>query len=270
MSSDQTAKISIIMLARNQARFLPTSIGSIIENENIELVIIEPGSTDRTREIVDSFGSMFPDLIQKNYEKDSGPAEGLNHGLGVAKGEIIGFINGDDQLLPGAIQHVRKVFEDNPNLDLLLGSGFVIDQESGLTKFCLASQPSKYKLALPNAVTFFQQGMFFRRELANSVSFNVDNRISWDYEFLSDAVRAGATIKTSPRAIGIWRVHDNSLSKSQIAERSKFENKTRISRILTGRKLNILDQIASSAFRIVKFGRSLNRVVLMQFGRMKL
>ena len=74
-------KISVVTISFNQAKFLRECIDSVLNQDyhEIEYIVVDPGSTDGSKKIIDSYG----DKIIKYYEKDYGPADGLNKGFSI-------------------------------------------------------------------------------------------------------------------------------------------------------------------------------------------
>ena len=94
-------KISIVTISFNQEKYLRQCIDSVLSQTGceVEYIVVDPGSTDRSREIIESYG----DKIIRVFESDDGPADGLARGFGRATGRVYGWINSDDYLLPGAL-----------------------------------------------------------------------------------------------------------------------------------------------------------------------
>ena len=75
-------KLSVVTISFNQKDFLEDCIRSVLEQKTsmeVEHIIVDPGSTDGSRDLIDSFG----DRVIKVYEKDVGPADGLNKGFSI-------------------------------------------------------------------------------------------------------------------------------------------------------------------------------------------
>ena len=83
-------KISVVTISYNQAGYLKQCIDSVLNQDypDIEYIIVDPGSTDGSREIIESYG----DRVIKIFEPDTGPANGLNKGFHRATGDIFYFI----------------------------------------------------------------------------------------------------------------------------------------------------------------------------------
>lgn len=205
-------KISVVTISYNQARFLGECIDSVLgqEHEDVEYIIVDPGSTDGSREIIEAYG----DRATCIFEPDAGPADGLNKGFALATGEVFGFVNSDDKLLPGALRSVARSFESRPDVDVITGCGYFIDADGHWQRRIV---PSKFTpwLCAHGAVTVFQQGTFFRRASFESVKgFNSENRIAWDGELFLDMALSGAHFARISDDLALFRIHGSSITGS--------------------------------------------------------
>jgi len=122
--------VSIIMPCYNAERFLRESIESVLSSsyQALELILIDDGSTDGTREIIKSYGSQVVFLTQKN----EGAPRARNHGLRVSKGEFIQFLDSDDILDPDAISW--RVGAMSPDVDGVFGDFDIIDSKGSFVR----------------------------------------------------------------------------------------------------------------------------------------
>ena len=92
-------KISIIVPIYNVEKYLPKCIDSIINQtlENIEIILVNDGSTDSCAEIIESYANK-DNRIKVIHKKNGGQSSARNMGLDIAKGEYIGFVDSDDWL----------------------------------------------------------------------------------------------------------------------------------------------------------------------------
>jgi len=203
-------KISIVTISFNQVDFLKYCIESIVNQPDyIELIVVDPGSTDGSRELIDSYG----DRIIKVYEKDEGPADGLNKGFKKATGEILGFINSDDALIENASTSIINIFKKSKT-DVLTGVGYFIDENNKRLAKVASSKFTPWLYAL-GAVTIFQQSTFFSKNSFENVGgFNIENRSCWDSELFFDMAKSGSKFKVCNIEIGLFRVHSSSISGS--------------------------------------------------------
>ena len=154
-------KISIITPSFNQARYLETTIQSVLAQDypSIEYIVIDGGSSDGSVEIIKKYENHFAYWVS---EKDKGQADAINKGLARAKGDILAWLNSDDYYLPNAISNAVKVFEGIPGLVMAYGDMLAVN-EQGQTINNL-----KYKqLSLEDLLCFQiigQPAVFFRRD----------------------------------------------------------------------------------------------------------
>lgn len=120
-------KISIVIPSYNQVRFIERTINSILLNStsNIEVIIIDGGSTDGTLEIIKRYEKVISYWIS---ESDNGQADALNKGFKIATGDIVGWLNSDDMYCEGVIDDVVKTFQINPLCEVVYGGILVIDE----------------------------------------------------------------------------------------------------------------------------------------------
>lgn len=91
-------KVSVIMPIYNVDKYLDRSIDSLLRQtlEDIEIILIDDGSTDHSKEIIKKYQQLYPDKINARFIKNSGAAHARNIGLELAQGEYIGFVDSDD------------------------------------------------------------------------------------------------------------------------------------------------------------------------------
>ena len=92
MQTQSQIFLSIVTISYNQAPYLRQCVESVIsqKSDDIEYIVVDPGSTDGSREILQSYGDAIDHLI---LQTDKGPADGLNKGFAKAKGKIGYFVN---------------------------------------------------------------------------------------------------------------------------------------------------------------------------------
>ena len=205
--------ISIVTISFNQAKYLAAAIESVLGQDYpaLDYIIVDPGSTDGSRDIIEAFRSRLGAVL---LDPDQGPADGLNKGFTAARGNIFGYINADDLLLPGALVKVARRFAERPVADVLCGNGMMIDA-AGRTIRPIATSRFSLTAFGHGAMTFVQQGNFFRREaFAAAGGFNAANRTCWDAELLIDMARAGARVVNVPDRLGAFRLYGDTITGS--------------------------------------------------------
>tara|TARA_Y100001970_G_C14164731_1_gene820611 strand:+ start:126 stop:911 length:786 start_codon:yes stop_codon:yes gene_type:complete len=205
-------KITIVTISFNQARFLKQTIESVLSQkyENLEYIIVDPGSTDDSRNIIESYRNKISKII---YKRDSGPAEGLNNGFAQANGEIYGYLNSDDIMYPNTLNQVNSIFSKK-NIDVLSAHGYVIDKNN-MKKKKIFSKKMNYKDYLYGNCSFVQPSSFFKSSIFKKVGgFNINNNIAWDGELMFDFTKFNALFHVSQSYWSGFRIYDSSISGS--------------------------------------------------------
>jgi glycosyltransferase involved in cell wall biosynthesis len=114
-------KVSVIIPAYNVERYISETIDSILSQTypNIELVIVDDGSTDRSRDRILSYGTRVRYVYQAN---SGGCGSPRNHGMAVASGEAFVFIDGDDIMAPDRIADQVRFLTDHPDVALVFSN----------------------------------------------------------------------------------------------------------------------------------------------------
>ncbi|MEM8862836.1 MAG: glycosyltransferase [Chloroflexota bacterium] len=118
--------VSVIIPNYNHARYLPFAIDSILEQtyQNFEIIVIDDGSKDNSREV----GASYGDKINYIYKENAGLSAARNTGLRHAHGEFIGLLDADDMYEPHFMQTLVEFLTENQQYDgVYCGYQFVDD-----------------------------------------------------------------------------------------------------------------------------------------------
>ena len=93
--------ISVIVTAYNIEKYLPRCMDSLLKQtyENLEIILVDDGSTDKTPEICDAYDAKS-NKIKVIHKENGGPSAARNAGLSIASGAFIGYVDGDDYIEP--------------------------------------------------------------------------------------------------------------------------------------------------------------------------
>lgn len=236
--SDNTL-ISVVTISFNQAKFLPAALKSIHSQAGpIEHIVVDPGSTDESRRIVDAASE---DII-KIYESDRGPADGLNKGFARATGEIFYFLNADDVVAPGAFEFARNFFDKNPKVDVLYGAGHIINEHDQPIRFIRATHFS-CRTYLNDSTNILQQSFFFRRAAFEKIGgFNVNNRVSWDGELFFRMKMSGLTFLAIFSPFGGFRVYGGTITSTQGHQQKRQIVRAALAQEYLGRQISLSEK----------------------------
>ena len=109
-------KVTVIMPTMNRASLLPRSIDSVLSQNftDYEFIIIDDGSTDNTKQVVEEYVKKDPRIRYIRYEKNQGIPTVRNRGIAEAKGEYIAWQDDDDEWLPGKLEKTVKKLDELP------------------------------------------------------------------------------------------------------------------------------------------------------------
>lgn len=204
-------KLTVVTISFNQKEFIKECIESVLaqKTEEVEYIVVDPGSTDGSREIISEYGKEIDLFIT---EKDKGPADGLNNGFAQASGSVFYYLNSDDIVQPGAFAEALAIFEHNPIIDVVAGSGVVLDAAGKELRKITSDSITRLRLAYGGGIVI-QPATFIRKSAFDRVGgFNALNKSNWDGELIVDLFVSDATFHICDNQWGGYRLHDQSIT----------------------------------------------------------
>jgi glycosyltransferase involved in cell wall biosynthesis len=155
-------KITVITPSYNQGQYIESTILSVLAQNypNLEYFIFDGGSTDNSVEIIKKYTD---NITFWESGKDKGQSDAINKGFKKATGDIVTWLNSDDQFTPNTLHAVASYFENNPTKALIHGQtimfGYKIKENTngGHTE----GLPERYLSGMP----FPQPSAFFRKKV---------------------------------------------------------------------------------------------------------
>jgi glycosyltransferase involved in cell wall biosynthesis len=211
-------KITIVTPSFNQGRYIDRTIQSVLQQEypNLDYIVIDGGSTDETLSIL----RRYEGQLRWISEKDSGQSEAINKGFRLAKGEIVAWLNSDDVYLPGSLETVGKYFAAHPEVMMIYGEGYMIDENDTTRKRFPFTEPrfDLWKLIYYGDY-ILQQSTFFRRSVFDTIDLlgeSLHYTMDWDL-----FIRIGKRFRVDyvPEYFGCIREHDEAKTSTGGARR---------------------------------------------------
>lgn len=120
-------KVSVIIPTYNRSDLLKLAISSVLSQSytDYEIIVVDDGSTDNTRKVVESFNA---EAIRYVYQNNMGRSAARNAGISSAKGQYIAFLDSDDIFLPSKLELQVKCLDSNPLCGLVYSYASNVDE----------------------------------------------------------------------------------------------------------------------------------------------
>lgn len=194
--------VSIITVVYNAASTVELCIKSVIAQsyQNIEYIVIDGGSNDGTREIIEKYSG---DLAYWISEPDGGIYEAMNKGLKACHGEIVGILNADDWLESFAIETVVASF--HPEIDFVYGDALLATENGKVVGRKAVEEP--LRRSLPYRMPFAHQTLYVRKHVLNGIGeYDCNYRLSSDLDFVCKVIYKGYRGERLPYPISTFRM----------------------------------------------------------------
>ena len=198
----KSVKISIITVSFNAIETINETIESVLKQKDndVEYIVVDGASTDGTLDVIKSYGTKIDKVIS---EPDNGISDAFNKGIRHSSGDLIGIINSDDILYNDAIDIVRRLYYDDPDIDILYGDMEVFSDHVGTGRLVKANtdlEKLKYAFLMPHP------GMFITRKAYNQYGlYDVNYKNAMDYELVSKMYIGGAKLKYTGKVLAAFR-----------------------------------------------------------------
>ena len=213
-------RISIITPSFNQGAFLEETIKSVINQNypNLEYIIIDGGSSDNSVEIIKKYKKYLSYWIS---EKDEGQSDAINKGFEKATGDILAWINSDDQYYPDVFNQIAHAFATN-KVDLMYGYHNDVNTQGKTIRKGIFVPFNTYAFKIGFAIC--QPTSFWRKEVWETCGpLNKSLLFCMDYDFYCRVVKNKYIIKSFPTLICKFRYHTESKSMNF---HSRFKDET--------------------------------------------
>lgn len=175
-------KISMVTVCFNHEKYIAETIESVLSQNypNLQYIVIDDGSTDDSWKIIEKYKDrLYHCERMLGYRKF--PTIALNAGLEKTDGEIIGFLNSDDILLPNSLFTAAKIFQDNPKVEWFTGLASAINSRSEIV-LAQFRPKSVYDFLIGDWIVIQQESTFWKRNLWEKSGGKLIIRWAFDIE----------------------------------------------------------------------------------------
>ena len=219
-------RITLITATLDRGGWLKTMLQSVAAQNypNLEFFVLDGGSCDETCQQLKDRGSLVTAWVSR---PDGGQAHALNEGISWATGDLVGWLNSDDVLLPGALQALGRAYAEH-RCPLILANVLMRDLPRQLSWELRQRNVSLKTFREPwrYPVTWAQPGTFFTPALLQQAGpLLEDMHHLFDWEWMCRALQF-ATPHYLNRAVAAFHYHDN--SKTSAPSQGWMQDKRRI------------------------------------------
>ena len=175
-------KISLVTTCYNHKDYIAETIESILSQNypNLEYIVIDDGSTDGSWDIIQKYKDKLTLCERIEGYRDT-PTVAINYAFSKTNGEIMGWLNSDDILLPKCLLNLKKIFEENPDVSWITGMASTININSLIVNSNLRFK-SKYDYLIGDWAVIQQESTFWRRDLWDKAGSKLEGKYKWAFD----------------------------------------------------------------------------------------
>lgn len=225
--------VSVIIPNYNRGRLVGETIANMIGQSlpPFEVIVIDDGSTDDSRDVIQSFGNKVKLLCQENQ----GPGAARNAGLKAANGEFVQFMDSDDlaslnklEVQAYAMRQLNADISYGPWIKISFDGQRVIPENHVLQSKPVPGEKSLLHWFLTNWSIVFQTCLFRRSFLLDVGFYRTDMFLAEDLEFFTRILLKRPKIIFTPESLVLYRLHTiNKLTESGTEDMKKAQDRAR-------------------------------------------
>ncbi len=243
--------VSVIIPAYNAEKYIERTIHSALlqDYENLEIIVIDDGSTDNTADVVKKLAEKDRRL-KYVHQQNGGVSSARNHGYKFSKGEYLAFLDADDIWLPDNVSKKLAHLQDNPDVGLVHSDALLIDEndnslnevKKGKSGWVLDDLLSWNETCIPapssiivkrevidsvggfdtSLSTAADQEFFFR--VASKYKIGRVEEVTWQYRIHSQNMHSNIALMEHDCLLSYKRATENNLFKSAAFRRKCYSN----------------------------------------------
>jgi len=262
MAESTFPKVSILMTSYNYQSYIEKAIRSVWRQKyfNIELIVVDDGSTDGSREILAKLTKISPIKMVVIEQINTGPSMALKRALDEASGEIIGFLASDDEMVPGRLIQEIPYFIKNASLKVLYSTGQFLNGtkvygnvHKEIERFLKKGIGPTRDLVLRTAPGFYIQALLVKKNFLHYVGGLDDNTGSDDWSLnirIFQSLASDCEFLYLDKYAFLYRVHENQAHRTSSFMHPMKRNVVRKYFTLENRSKYVCRNFVKKAFRL--------------------
>jgi glycosyltransferase involved in cell wall biosynthesis len=206
-------KVSVIIPTHNRIHFLTGAIESVLNQtfQDVEIIVIDDGSTDSTKEIVGTYIQRNPGKISYYYQPKKGVSVARNTGIGYSKGEFIAFLDSDDMWLPHKLEkQIRTISQES--VGFAYSYAYVDEENRKTSKMKPFSPALDFNDLFLKEKSIITSTVLIRKEYLHEVGlFDESIGVAEDYDLWA-RILLKYKAYFIPEPLVIYRKHDKNIS----------------------------------------------------------
>ena len=271
MAVNDTPLVTVVIPTFNRANFVRQAIESVLQQrfQDYELIVVDDGSTDGTRAVIESLGPR----VRYLYQSNQGAAAARNFGVRHARAPWIAFQDSDDLCAPDHLESLYGYVRDHPDCGMVFGNGTYLDGPQHNRNTIIPAKKSRHLEAtgvtlqdlFAKSIVRLQASIILKSAYDAVGGMDDSLRICHDLDlFFRLSMRV--PIKYLDRTVFFYRKHDSNISGNEelrvmenIKVIEKFLNDFPEARDLIG-KFNVARRLAYRYYRLAKGRRKRNQL----------
>lgn len=219
-SANDAPAISVVIATYNRATFLPETLESILAQrfQDFELIVVDDGSSDNTRQVVESYGARVRYLHQPNR----GPSAARNVGVAHAKAPWIAFQDSDDLSLPAHLESLYRYVQEFPDCGMVFGNGSYLGGAEHRRETIIPAEKSRRLAARKLRLNdFFEksilrlQAALISKKVYDAIGGHDESlRISMDLD-LAFRIFMNSTVAYLDQPLFAYRKHEGNIGRNE-------------------------------------------------------
>jgi glycosyltransferase involved in cell wall biosynthesis len=254
--------VSVIIDNYNYEKYIENAIKSVLNQtyQNFEIIIVDDGSSDNSKEIINEYALKYPEKIKAIFKENGGQASAFNVGVENANGEIISFLDSDDEFEENKLEEVVKAYNDGN--EYIFNDHYMVFDNNANKIF----EPKRYPYNGENIFLVYYISQYvgditstlsISKNLANKI-FPIKNIEGWRIQ-ADDVIVFSASMMTHSffinKKLTKYRIHGKNGYHNEnlkISENRKFDRLKRVSEIKSKvlKKLNIDNSFFNNGYNL--------------------